>query len=102
MPTDAALAKDIIGASTPLDEPKLKTLQRFNRHDYTLFFDLEEYLCTLAPDRTAEIRTAISDAVEYAAPPDFMPTYDHGFHIARHCGMTVYIPQSTFPALDTE
>ena len=29
-----------------------------------------------------------------------MPTYDHGFHISRHCGLTVYIPQSRFPALN--
>ena len=104
----SALAKDIIGATEsdngfgPIDESKLKTLQRFNRHDYTLFFDLEEYLCELAPDRTTGIRTVIGDAVEYAATtPDFMPTYDHGFHIARHSGLTVYISQSSFPALNT-
>lgn len=101
MPQLASLAAEIIGGSTPLDEEKLKTMQRFNRHDYTLFFDLEEYLCELAPERTVEIRSAISGAVEYAAATaDFMPTYDHGFHIARHCGLTVYIPQSCFPALN--
>lgn len=84
-----------------LDEEKLKTMQRFNRHYYTLFFDLEEYLCELAPDCATEIRFAISEAVEYAAATsDFMPTYAHGFHISRHCGLTVYIPQSRFPALN--
>lgn len=102
MPALSALASEIISGTSPLDEEKLKTMQRFNRHDYTLFFDLEEYLCELAPDRNAEIRAAIGDAVEYAAAtPDFMPTYDHGFHIARHCGLTVYIPQPRFPALNT-
>ena len=101
MPQLASLASEIISETTPLDEEKLKTMQRFNRHDYTLFFDLEEYLCALAPDRTAEIRAAINEAVEYAAATaDFMPTYDHGFHIARHCGLTVYIPQPRFPALN--
>lgn len=101
MPQLASLVSEIIGEATPLDEEKLKTMQRFNRHDYTLFFDLEEYLCELAPDRATEIRTAISEAVEYAAATaDFMPTYDHGFHIARHCGLTVYIPQTRFPALN--
>lgn len=101
MPQLASLVSEIIGGSTLLDEEKLKTMQRFNRHDYTLFFDLEEYLCELAPDRATEIRTAISEAVEYAAATaDFMPTYDHGFHIARHCGLTVYIPQTRFPALN--
>lgn len=102
MPALTALASEIISGTSPLDEEKLKTMQRFNRHDYTLFFDLEEYLCELAPDRATEIRTAISEAVEYAAATaDFMPTYDHGFHIARHCGLTVYIPQTRFPALNT-
>lgn len=107
IPHLASLASDIISGTSidgigPLDEEKLKTMQRFNRHDYTLFFDLEEYLCELAPDRATEIHTAISEAVEYAAATaDFMPTYDHGFHIARHCGLTVYIPQTRFPALNT-
>lgn len=101
MPQLASLVSEIIGEATPLDEEKLKTMQRFNRHDYTLFFDLEEYLCELSPDRATEIRSAISEAVEYAAATaDFMPTYDHGFHISRHCGLTVYIPQSRFPALN--
>lgn len=101
MPQLASLAAEIIGASSPLDEEKLKSMQRFNRHDYTLFFDLEEYLCELAPDRATEIRSAISEVVEYtAATADFMPGYDHGFHIARHCGLTVYIPQSCFPTLN--
>lgn len=101
MPQLASLVSEIIGEATPLDEEKLKTMQRFNRHDYTLFFDLEEYLRELSPDRTTEIRTAISEAVEYAAATaDFMPTYDHGFHISRHCGLTVYIPQNRFPALN--
>lgn len=101
MPQLASLVSEIISEATPLDEEKLKTMQRFNRHDYTLFFDLEEYLCELSPDRTTEIRSAISEAVEYAAATaDFMPTYDHGFHIARHSGLTVYIPQTRFPALN--
>lgn len=102
MPQLASLVSEIICEASPLDEEKMKTMQRFNRHDYTLFFDLEEYLCELAPDRANEIHTAISEAVEYAAATtDFMPTYDHGFNIARHCGLTVYIPQSRFPALNT-
>lgn len=107
IPHLASLTSDIISGTSidgigSLDEEKMKTMQRFNRHDYTLFFDLEEYLCELAPDRATEIHTAISEAVEYAAATaDFMPTYDHGFHIARHCGLTVYIPQPRFPALNT-
>ena len=107
IPHLASLTSDIISGTSidvigSLDEEKMKTMQRFNRHDYTLFFDLEEYLCELAPNRATEIRTAISEAVEYAAATaDFMPTYDHGFHIARHCGLTVYIPQPRFPALNT-
>lgn len=102
MPQLASLAAEIIIGSSPLDEEKLKSMQRFNRHDYTLFFDLEEYLRELAPDRATEIRSAISEVVEYAAATaDFMPGYDHGFHIARHCGLTVYIPQSCFPTLNT-
>lgn len=98
----ASLAASIIKDSEPLGETEIIEMQRFNRHDYTLFFDLEEYLIRFAPERQEEMHEILSDVVEYAAAThDFMPTYPNGFSINRHCGLTVYIPQTAFPILNS-
>lgn len=103
MPALTALARSIIPQSDGLTEEEMETMQRFNRHSYTLFFDLEEYLTAIAPERKAEIREAIGEVVEYrSATPEFMPTYSNGFRISKHCGLTVYIPQPGFPLLNQE
>jgi len=97
------LARSIEAAAPPLDKDLLSRMQRFNRHTYTLFFDLEEYLETRCPDRADEIRFAIGNIVEYSAcTASFIPGYTNGFTIRRHCGITTYIPQSDFPALNAE
>jgi len=99
----AELTRSIEVAAPPLDEDRLPQLQRFNRHTYTLFFDLAEYLEMRCPDRTDDIRFAIDNIVEYSASTvSFIPGYSNGFDIRRHCGMTTYITQSDFPALNAE
>lgn len=100
----ADLARSIESSTVPIPEEDLQFMQRFNRHNYTLFFDLAEYLEMRAPDRETEISAAISNAVEYAAnTATFMPGSSYnGFHIDRHCGLTTYIPQSRFPELNEE
>lgn len=104
IPQLADLVRSIEATAAPLDEARLPQMQRFNRHDYTLFFDLEEYLELRAPDRVNEIRAVISSAVEYAASTaTFMPGSSYnGFYIRRHCGLTTYILQSAFPDLNEE
>lgn len=103
MKTLTNLANSIFAQSDDLNDDELEAMQRFNRHSYTLFFDLEEYLTMLALERKTEIKTTIEGVVEYrSATPEFMPTYSHGFQIRMHCGLTVYIPQEIFPALNQE
>lgn len=100
--TLASLAASIVKGSEPLNETETIGMQRFNRHEYTLFFDLEEYLTRLAPERQEEIHKKLLNVVEYtAATHDFMSTYPNGFAINRHCGLTVYIPQMAFPILNS-
>ncbi len=97
------LVCSIEAAASPLDENILPQMQRFNRHRYALFFDLAEYLEMRSPDRAADIQAAIDGIVEYSAcTPSFIPGYAGGFNIRRHCGITTYIPQSAFPALNAE
>lgn len=99
----ATLASSVIASSRTSSGELPADMQRFNRNIYPLFFDLEEYLCLLAPERSAEIRETISRAIPYqGATPEFMPGYDYGFQIRRHCGLTVYIPRGEFPWLDRE
>jgi len=102
--TQLAMLVRTIETSTPsLDEALLPQMQRFNRHRYTLFFDLEEYLTMRCPERADEIHAAIGDIVEYsAATPSFIKGYTNGFDINRHCGITTYIPQSGFPDLNED
>lgn len=100
----ADLVRSMESSSEPIPEEYLQQMQRFNRHDHTLFFDLEEYLEVRSPQRKSEINAAISNAVEYAAnTATFMPgSIYNGFHIVRHCGLTTYISQSKFPELNEE
>lgn len=99
----AALSNEIEKSTVAPDESILPSLQRFNRHEYTLFFDLKEYLETRSPEKSPAISAAIDAAVEFAACTDsFIPGYNNGFEIRRHCGLTTYIPQSAFPDLNEE
>lgn len=99
----AELTGSIEAVALPIDEDILPQLQRFNRHKYTLFFDLAEYLETRCPSRAADIQSAIKNAVEYSAcTASFISGYTNGFNIHRHSGLTTYIPQSGFPALNAE
>lgn len=100
----ADLVCSIESSSEPISEEDLSYMQRFNRHNYTLFFDLAEYLEARAPEREAEINEAINNAVGFASnTATFMPGSSYnGFYIHHHCGLTTYIPQSKFPELNEE
>lgn len=98
-----SLAEALDGAlpTEALDAAAVASLQRFNRHDYGLFFDLEESVERFAPQRAAAVSRAIDGVVEYAAAtPWLMQGYRNGFAISRHCGLTVYLPQADFPLLN--
>ena len=77
-------------------------VQRFDRNAYRLFFDLEDYYERLlaTPALRAELSRLIARCVVWkAATPEFM-TGHGGFTIARHSGLTAYIPQPEFGYLN--
>ncbi len=77
-------------------------IQHFNRNAYHLFFDLSDYLRTIATqEQFTAYENALSKVVEYqAATPQFMIGYPFSFNIYSHCGLTTYIRQEGFPELN--
>lgn len=65
------------------------------------YFDMEEYIETLATtNEYKEFTTQFTASVIWrAATPTFMMGFN-GFAINRHCGLTIYIPQTLFPKLN--
>lgn len=83
-------------------EVEVADIQRFDRNDYALFFDFEDYHARLldTDEERAELSRLMDACIEWkAATTTFMSGYN-GFSIDRHSGLTTYIPQSDFPALN--
>ena len=93
--------------------PLLDGLQRFDRPGMygdrpaaARFFDLEEWVETLAGDGAAlaSFRAALADAVVWRASTErFLGGEGSpygGFDIRRHSGLTVYVPRGEFPELN--
>jgi hypothetical protein len=83
----------------------VSNIQHFNRNAYHLFFDLSDYMEAMAtPEQKTAYENKLSKVVVYqAATPQFMmgyPYYPYSFIIRKHCGLTTYIRQPEFPALD--
>lgn len=97
----ASVARDIFAEGN--SSPNLSTLQHFNRSLSWLYFDFGEYLTALATsEQRSRLSQVLSEVVVYqAATPLFMLEYT-GFPIEAHSGLTIYIPQSKFPYLNTE
>lgn len=78
------------------------SVQHFNRHAHHLFFDLSDAVGAMAAGEQKErFDAALGRVVEYAAAtPSFMLGQSYSFTIRKHCGLTVYIPQPGFPALN--
>ncbi|MDR3236303.1 MAG: hypothetical protein LBT48_06205 [Prevotellaceae bacterium] len=90
----------VSGSSLATD---IAAIQHFNRNAYHLFFDLSDYVYTAAEaaQKTA-YDNALARVVCYeAATPQFMPGYAYSFSIRTHCGLTVYIRQDDFAALNS-
>jgi hypothetical protein len=53
------------------------------------------------PEQKTAYENALSKVVVYQdATPQFMMSYPYSFIIRKHCGLTTYIRQPEFPALD--
>lgn len=80
----------------------LSSIQYFDRYQYHLFFDFEEYYSQLL--NTIEQKEELSKLVEEciawkSSTPNFMLEYK-GFEIKRHSGLTTYIQQAEFSYLN--
>jgi Clostripain family. len=79
-------------------------IQHFNRNVHHLFFDLSDYIQTIATTQQFNnYQNVLYKVVEYqAATPQFMVGYPYFFTISKHCGFTTYIKQTQFPNLNNE
>jgi len=83
-------------------ECEIAFFQHFNRNSHRLFFDLSDYIQSIAtPEQFSAYQRELSHVVTYqAATPRFMPGYTFSFNIRSHCGLTTYIRQNAFPDLN--
>ncbi|MDR2058466.1 MAG: hypothetical protein LBP83_09365 [Dysgonamonadaceae bacterium] len=97
----AKALKPILAENKTVD---ITGIQHFNRNPYHLFFDLSDYVQTLAtPEQKTGFDQALSQVIEYqAATLQFMQGYPYAFTIHSHCGLTTYIEQEQFPDLNKE
>ncbi|KAA6300177.1 MAG: hypothetical protein EZS26_003684 [Candidatus Ordinivivax streblomastigis] len=96
------LAKTVKAIYTNQQAVNISNIQHFNRNAYHLFFDLSDYMEAVAtPEQKTAYENALSKVVVYqAATPQFMPGYPYSFVIRMHCGLTTYICQPEFSALN--
>ena len=82
----------------------IDAIQHFNRNAHHLFFDLSDYIQTIATaQQFNNYQNVLSKIIEYqAATPQFMVSYSYSFTINKHCGLTTYIKQTQFPNLNNE
>ncbi|WP_115172030.1 clostripain-related cysteine peptidase [Sphingobacterium spiritivorum] len=102
LPELAVWARD--NAKSTLQESELKLVQHFDRYtNYRLFFDFKDYYSTIAPAESHAALSAVLDKIIVfkASTAQFLPG-QNGFTIRAHSGLTSYIPQKTFPYLNTE
>jgi hypothetical protein len=82
----------------------IQEVQRFDRNrTYRLFFDFEDYYSRLlnSEAKRIELRRLIDNCVLWKqATPSFL-IQSGGFVIERHSGLTTYILQDNFPALNS-
>lgn len=99
----AAFIRDHCDLTKPVD---IGQVQHFDRHgDYRLFFDFDDYYGRLldTDNERRELTRLVADCIPWkAATPEFMSQSvgHNGFTVTRHSGLTTYIPQPAFPALN--
>lgn len=84
----------------------LQQIQHFDRNDYRLFFDFEDYYSRLLrdPSKRTELTRLVTEAIPWKASTDVFMTQVgglSGFEIRQHSGLTTYIPQAKFTALNS-
>lgn len=82
----------------------VRDIQYFDRNPHHLFFDFEDYFALLleTEEQRDELKRLVDACVVWkAATPSFLSGYS-GFEIKKHSGLTTYIPQQSYPYLNTE
>jgi len=82
----------------------ISSIQYFDRYNYHLFFDFEDYYSRLlkADGSKAVLSSLISNCVLYKASTSSFMRGFNGFDIVNHSGLTTYIEQEDFPVLNRE
>lgn len=98
----AALCGELLPGVDAEQRTDLARIQRFGYGKDRLYFDLGDCLCTLFPQREAEIREALNDCILYKAhTPGYYSDGTHTYSdINVYSGLTVYIPQIRYPYLN--
>jgi hypothetical protein len=94
-----------VAANCRLDRPvDILAVQRFDRNaSFRLFFDFEDYYSRLLDSdaQRTELQQLVNRCVIWKkATPSFL-IHSNGFPLNRHSGLTAYIPQENFPALNS-
>lgn len=96
------LAAFIAANCNPDIKPDIASIQRFDRNRHILFLDFEDYYSRLLEQdsRRIDLSRLIDNCVVWKeATPTFLPNAS-GFSINQYSGMTVYMPQEAYPALN--
>lgn len=85
------------------DDPLIASVQPFDRYVTHLFYDFEDYYSRMLPDdeKRGELSALIDDCIVWKASTESFLTNLNGFDIRRHSGMTTYIRQDIYPALNS-
>ncbi|MGJ1292735.1 clostripain-related cysteine peptidase [Sphingobacterium spiritivorum] len=102
LPELAAWARD--HAKENLQASDLQLVQHFDRYtNYRLFFDFTDYYSRIASAEShAKLQFVLDKVIIYKASTSQFLIGQGGFTIRAHSGITSYIPQKTFPYLNTE
>lgn len=80
-------------------------IQHFDRRKSEhLFYDLEGYIRSIGSQQDINRLAGLLDGVVLykAATHSFLPDEPFGYDINSHCGLTVYIPSTKYPYLNTQ
>jgi hypothetical protein len=77
-------------------------MQHFDRNAYHLFFDFGQYYSSLldTEEQEPQLQQLISDCVVWKASTAYFMQGYGGFAITEHSGLTTYIMQEGYPALN--
>lgn len=100
----AVLCRELLYGRDGASEVDLRTIQNFGYGRHLLFFDFADYIRALVPDRYAEFEKVLDKCVVYKAhtPTYYSSGIAASSPIKEYSGLTIYIPQTEYPFLNSE